>query len=71
MNTPKPSQVLRLYKELLRYGQDLKYTDKPYFYRRIKQEFRKNKSLSENEEILFNFEVCIDLILYLILYGNH
>ncbi|KAF5308703.1 hypothetical protein FQR65_LT06064 [Abscondita terminalis] len=37
-------QILKLYKHLLRYGQDLQYTDKNYFYRRIKNEFKENRN---------------------------
>lgn len=54
---PTNLQILKLYKELLRYGQQLKYTDKNYYMKRIKQEFRNNSYLTEEKDILFNFEV--------------
>lgn len=57
MSVPSSIQIRRLYKDLLRYGQELKYTDKPYFYDRIKKEFKSNKLCTNTEEILFNFEV--------------
>jgi len=46
----------RLYKELLRYGQNLKYTNKNYYYRRIRAEFENNRFLSEKEDIQFHIE---------------
>ncbi|KAJ3642899.1 hypothetical protein Zmor_025647 [Zophobas morio] len=48
--------VLKLYKNLLRYGQELKLTDKDYFCERIRYEFRKNRGLQEQSDISFNFE---------------
>ncbi|XP_026463884.1 MIEF1 upstream open reading frame protein [Ctenocephalides felis] len=56
MNTPSAAQVLRLYKNLLRYGQNLQYTDKDYFCNRIRKEFRNNKTCSRTEDLIFNFE---------------
>ena len=35
--------VLQLYKALLRYGDNLKFTDKQYFFRRVREEFEKNR----------------------------
>lgn len=59
MNSVGKLQVLNLYKNLLRYSQQLKYTDKEYFARRIKKEFKQNKNLEGEEEIIFNFQVSI------------
>jgi hypothetical protein len=50
-------QILKLYKDLLRYGQGLRFTDKDYFCNRIRREFRKNRELGDESEISFNFEV--------------
>ncbi|CAL7941651.1 unnamed protein product [Xylocopa violacea] len=50
------SGVLKLYKDLLRYGENLKYTDKTYFRRRIRQSFKKNKDLVDQTEINFQFQ---------------
>ncbi|RZF35844.1 hypothetical protein LSTR_LSTR014174 [Laodelphax striatellus] len=49
-------QVLRLYKDLLKYGQNLKFTDKAYFEQRIKSEFKKHKSLEKPSDKQFHFE---------------
>lgn len=49
------SEVLRLYKNLLRYRQNLKYTDKDYFTSRIKQIFRQNQTLGNSK--LVDFQV--------------
>lgn len=50
-------EVLKLYRNLLRYGRELKLTDKNYFKDRIRQEFQQNKSLESETEIKFNIEV--------------
>lgn len=52
-----------MYKDLLRYGQQLKLTDKDYFSKRIKSEFRKNINLSDGKDISYNFEVCNKLLI--------
>ncbi|KAH0819677.1 hypothetical protein GEV33_003119 [Tenebrio molitor] len=52
-------QILKLYKDLLRYGQGLRFTDKDYFCNRIRREFRKNRELGDESEISFNFEVRV------------
>ncbi|XP_046391635.1 MIEF1 upstream open reading frame protein [Ischnura elegans] len=59
MYNPNPSQVLSLYRSLLRYGKELKYTDRNYFNRRIRREFKRNKNLSP-EESAFQYEVGIE-----------
>ncbi|XP_064210745.1 mitochondrial ribosome and complex I assembly factor AltMIEF1 [Tribolium castaneum] len=55
-------QILKLYKDLLRYGQNLKFTDKDYFHKRIRREFRKNRDLTDESAISFNFERGIVLL---------
>ncbi|CAH1996150.1 unnamed protein product [Acanthoscelides obtectus] len=62
MSSPSRLQILTLYKELLRYGQQLKFTDKAYFKRRIKDEFYSNRKLSEPEEITIQFEKGVNLL---------
>ncbi|XP_041033721.1 MIEF1 upstream open reading frame protein-like [Carcharodon carcharias] len=42
--------VLNLYRALLREGRNLQYTDRDYYYRIIKREFRKNQQLAKEEE---------------------
>uniref|UniRef100_A0A1L8D855 Complex 1 LYR protein domain-containing protein n=1 Tax=Nyssomyia neivai TaxID=330878 RepID=A0A1L8D855_9DIPT len=53
---PNCRQVLNLYRKLLRYGKELKLTDKEYFKQRIKTEFERNRELSSPEDILFNYK---------------
>lgn len=57
MSTPTTREVLRLYRDLLRYGKQLKFTDVEYYTRRIRTEFHKNKTLESAEDIQFNFKV--------------
>ncbi|CAF0832541.1 unnamed protein product [Adineta ricciae] len=45
-------EVLRLYRDLLRYSQTLKYTDVNFYLTRIKQEFAKGKTLENEDDIL-------------------
>ncbi|CAH1108807.1 unnamed protein product [Psylliodes chrysocephalus] len=56
-------QVLKLYKELLRYGKQLKLTDKNFFRRRIKQEFKNNKGLEIETEIDHIYKKGVTLLL--------
>ncbi|XP_044753457.1 MIEF1 upstream open reading frame protein [Coccinella septempunctata] len=63
MNPVGKQQVLKLYKNLLRYGQQLKYTDKEYFAKRIRNDFQKNKYLESKEDIDFNFERGLTVLL--------
>lgn len=49
--------VLKLYRNLLRYGETLKFTDKGYYKKRIRGEFQKNKILDNPEEIDFSWKV--------------
>ena len=43
--------VLSLYRQLLRYGENLQLTDKDYFFYRVRSEYAKNKTLQNNELI--------------------
>ncbi|UJR36027.1 hypothetical protein I4U23_028766 [Adineta vaga] len=45
-------EVLRLYRDLLRYSQTLKYTDVNFYLTRIKQEFAKGKTLENEDDIV-------------------
>lgn len=58
MSEPTARQVLGLYKNLLRYGKELKYTDQQYYYERIKQEFLNSRNVS-GAEAKFQYEVCV------------
>ncbi|XP_026275135.1 MIEF1 upstream open reading frame protein isoform X2 [Frankliniella occidentalis] len=51
-----PTQVLQLYRSLIRYGQNLQLTDKQYYLRRVREEFRANKDLQAPEKIEFMFK---------------
>lgn len=44
-------EVLRLYRDLLRYSETLKYTDVNFYLNRIKQEFAAGKLLEDEREI--------------------
>ena len=48
--------ILKLYKDLLRYGENLKYTDRRYFRQRIRQSFKENKQLADQTEIDFQLQ---------------
>lgn len=36
-----------LYKQLVRYGQNLKFTDKKFYFRRIRSEFENTRSITD------------------------
>lgn len=67
--------ILKLYKDLLRYGEKLKFTDKEYFRYRVRKNFKQNKHLSDQTEINFQFQVnkhkynafCINFLLQIFL----
>lgn len=50
---PNRTEILRLYKSLLRYGEVISLTDKSYFKRRIQKEFKENKTASEDITFLY------------------
>ena len=43
---------LSLYRALLRYGENLVHTDKKFFVKRIRTEFRAHRDLTDPKEIL-------------------
>ena len=43
--------VLSLYRQLLRYGENLILTDKDYFCTRVRSEYAKNKNLNNTQLI--------------------
>lgn len=57
MSTPTGRQVLQLYRELLRYGRQLQFTDKGYFANRVRKEFKQAKDIEKAEDINFYFQV--------------
>ena len=62
MSSSTRSIALSLYRQLLRYGEKLYYTDKQYFDERIRGEFVKHKNLSDNKLIDKQFQRGEELI---------
>lgn len=58
MSLPTSAQILRLYKDLLRYGQTFKLSEKTYYINWIREEFREKKTLTSAEAIEYNYNVC-------------
>ncbi|XP_015521436.2 mitochondrial ribosome and complex I assembly factor AltMIEF1-like [Neodiprion pinetum] len=56
------TKVLRLYKDLLRYGQNLRYTDQELFKNKIKGNFRRSKDLSDVKDIEFQLQKGFQLL---------
>lgn len=56
------AQVLSLYKRLLRNADNFVYTCKEYFRNRVREEFSKNKGVSE-ERSLKLIQVCFQIYL--------
>ncbi|CAD7014883.1 unnamed protein product [Ceratitis capitata] len=51
MFQPSKQQILRLYKHLIRYGNQLQLTDKNYFLGRIRLEFKEGRELRDPAQI--------------------
>lgn len=51
------SVILRLYRDLIKYGQQLKYTDKAYYKEYIRNQFVKYRDLKEEKDIERAFKV--------------
>ena len=56
--------MLQLYRCLLRYGQTLQLSDRLYFYRRVRLEFDKSRSVQEEHRRRFLFEVNIGMPIF-------
>lgn len=69
MLQPSKQQILRLYKHLIRYGNQLQLTDKNYFLGRIRREFKEGRTLNDPLQIEFNFKVR-KLLLILVIVMN-
>lgn len=52
-------EVLRLYKNLIIYSKNLKFTDSTYFRKKVLTEFRRNKKLAAPEDISFAYKVRV------------
>lgn len=57
------NQVLKLYRDLLRYGRTLRFTDKKYFKIRLRKEFKNNQGLTDKGAIDFHFQVSETLLM--------
>lgn len=57
MHSPTTKRlVLRLYRDLQRYGSQLQLTDQSYFRQRIRTEFIQNRNLSDPKDIEFAYK---------------
>lgn len=45
-------RVLALYRDLLRYQRELRLTDKAFYVRRVREEFRRNKDATEVDRLV-------------------
>lgn len=68
MNAATSREVLQLYRKLLRYSQELKFTDQNYFKKRVRKEFKLNKDLQSAADIDFNFKVLFYLVIQKIIH---
>lgn len=64
MNAPTSRQVVQLYRKLIRYSHELKFTDQEYFRQRVRKEFRQNKSLESAADIEFNIKVRLGFVVH-------
>lgn len=63
MNSSNATEALRLYRSLLRYSKQLKFTDVKYFKNRIRKEFEQNRSLELEADIKTSIEVSSFILL--------
>ncbi|XP_011500761.1 PREDICTED: uncharacterized protein LOC105364526 [Ceratosolen solmsi marchali] len=55
-------EILELYKKLLRYGANLKFTDKKYYIHRIRKDFLDNRNLTDKKEIEFHYKKGLEVL---------
>ncbi|XP_065073434.1 mitochondrial ribosome and complex I assembly factor AltMIEF1 [Ochlerotatus camptorhynchus] len=48
--------ILRLYRDLRRYGSQLQFTDQEYFLQRVRREFDQHRDLSDPKKIEFCYK---------------
>ncbi|OXU24271.1 hypothetical protein TSAR_009629 [Trichomalopsis sarcophagae] len=58
------SEILGLYKSLIRYSETLRFTDKKYFVHRVRRSFLENKELTDKDKIEFQYKHCGTQLLY-------
>lgn len=51
--------ILKLYKDILRYGETLRFTNKGYFRHRIRVAFKDNKDLTDEAMVDFQLKVIM------------
>lgn len=49
--------IQRLYRDLVKYGNSLKHTDKSYYHKYIREQFDKNRDITERSKIEFCIKV--------------
>lgn len=68
MRIPSPewsSKVLRLYRQLLKQGKSLQYTDYDFFRRTIRREFEQQRDEIEIKLIKEQYEVSLNVIRFI------
>ena len=68
MRIPSPewsSKVLRLYRQLLKQGKSLQYTDYDFFRRTIRREFEQQRDEIEVKLIKEQYEVSLNVIRFI------
>lgn len=53
------SEILNLYRSFLKYGKEIKLTDRDYFKKRIRKEFKSNRGVTNIQEIQFHVEASL------------
>ncbi|XP_073971007.1 uncharacterized protein [Rhodnius prolixus] len=62
MCVPTVREILSLYKSLLKYSNHLTLTDKNYFKKRVRAEFKANKELTKLKDIQFYYNRGCELL---------
>jgi hypothetical protein len=50
--------VIQLYRNLLKGRRTFQYTDKKYYTKRVRDEFKQNAYMGDKEEVLKAYKVC-------------
>jgi hypothetical protein len=53
--------ILQLYKGLFKYGHQLKYTDKDFYFKYIRNQFDSIKESQDNKKLERLYKVCIHI----------
>lgn len=57
--------ILHLYKRLYKYGQQLKYTDKDFYFRYIRNQFESVEESQDNKKIERLYKVLIHFLIFI------